>query len=155
MSPLLVSGGCAIVLLVAGGLATPIGHWYRALRKPAWQPPNWLFGPAWTVILGLAAWSAAIAWSAAPTMRRATPSSSSSRSTPPAISLWSPLFFRAAPARLGAGRGRVPMGVAGRADRRSVADLALRGLLILPYFLWVSFAAVLNLTIVRLNRPFG
>jgi tryptophan-rich sensory protein len=28
-------------------------------------------------------------------------------------------------------------------------------LLMVPYLLWVSFAAFLNLTIVRLNRPFG
>ncbi|BCA59738.1 hypothetical protein HMP06_2507 [Sphingomonas sp. HMP6] len=55
MNPLYVSGGCAAALLVAGGLATPLGDWYKALRKPSWQPPGWAFGPAWTIILGLAA----------------------------------------------------------------------------------------------------
>ena len=32
---------------------------------------------------------------------------------------------------------------------------SLASLLLLPYLLWVSFASYLNLTIVRLNRPFG
>lgn len=155
MSPLLVSGGCAIVLLVAGGLATPIGSWYHALRKPAWQPPNWLFGPAWTVILGLAAWSAAIAW-------RAAPDESARHAVIILFAVnaichfaWSPLFFALR-----------------RPDWALVEVVFLWGslvalivglwpispfaaLLILPYFLWVSFAAMLNLTIVRLNRPFG
>ena len=57
--PILVAVGVAVFLGGFGGLMTPIGDWYRDLRKPALQPPNWLFGPAWTTILGLAAWSAA------------------------------------------------------------------------------------------------
>ena len=64
-TPTIVAAGVAIALGVVGGLMTPIGSWYRDLRKPSWQPPNWAFGPAWTVILGLAAWSAVIAWNAA------------------------------------------------------------------------------------------
>ncbi|MFN7158439.1 MAG: tryptophan-rich sensory protein, partial [Erythrobacter cryptus] len=47
----LVAALWAIILGLAGGALTEIGPWYRALRKPAWQPPDWLFGPAWTVIL--------------------------------------------------------------------------------------------------------
>ena len=61
LNPIVVSGSAAIALCVLGGLMTPIGPWYRTLRKPRLQPPNWLFGPAWTIILGLAAWSASIA----------------------------------------------------------------------------------------------
>ena len=52
-------------LLVAGigaGL-TDLTPWYRSLRKPSWQPPDWLFGPAWTVILALASWSLYLALS--------------------------------------------------------------------------------------------
>jgi translocator protein len=36
----------AIILAGAGGLLTDIGPWYRNLKKPSWQPPDWLFGPA-------------------------------------------------------------------------------------------------------------
>ena len=60
----------AIVLAAAWGIAvagcgawlTDISPWYRAIRKPSWQPPDWLFGPAWTVILGLASYSGYLAW---------------------------------------------------------------------------------------------
>ena len=52
-------------MLGIGGLMTTIGPWYRDLRKPVWNPPNWVFGPAWTVILGLAAWSGVLAWAKA------------------------------------------------------------------------------------------
>ncbi|MFN3450511.1 MAG: tryptophan-rich sensory protein, partial [Sphingorhabdus sp.] len=45
----------AVILGGAGGILTTIGPWYRNLKKPSWQPPDWLFGPAWTLILGLSA----------------------------------------------------------------------------------------------------
>jgi benzodiazapine receptor len=146
MNPLYVSGGCAAALLLAGGLATPIGSWYNALRKPSWQPPGWAFGPAWTIILGLAAWSAAIAWTAAPdgAARMAI-----------IILLWSPLFFAL----------RRPDWALGEVVFLWASLVALliglwpishfAALLIVPYLLWVSFAAFLNWTIVRLNAPFG
>jgi translocator protein len=36
-----------------------IPGWYESLRKPAWTPPNWLFGPVWSLLylsMGVAAW---------------------------------------------------------------------------------------------------
>ncbi|UCF41533.1 MAG: tryptophan-rich sensory protein, partial [Gemmatimonadota bacterium] len=44
---------------IIGAVATQPGAWYAALDKPAWTPPNWLFGPVWTtlyVLMGVAAW---------------------------------------------------------------------------------------------------
>lgn len=153
MNPIWVSGGCALVLLAAGGLATPIGPWYRDLRKPPWQPPGWLFGPAWTVILGLAAWSAAIAWKAAPEAHSAIIILFAVNAV--CHFLWSPLFF--ALRRPDWALGEVPF-LWGSLVALLVGLWPLShfaAALIIPYFLWVSFAAFLNWTIVRLNRPSG
>ena len=62
-----IAAGAVIILLAAGGALTRIGPWYRGLDKPGWNPPDWLFGPAWTIILGLAGWAGVIAWEAAST----------------------------------------------------------------------------------------
>jgi len=136
-------------------LMTPIGPWYRTLRKPRLQPPNWLFGPAWTIILGLAAWSASIAWTAAP--NAATRAEVVTLFAVNAVFhlLWSPLFFRA----------RRPDWALIEVVFLWASLVALvvglwpidrfASLLIAPYLLWVSFAAWLNWAIVRLNRPFG
>ena len=43
-----VALGVAFTTGTIGGLLTKLGPWYRALEKPAFQPPDWLFGPAWT-----------------------------------------------------------------------------------------------------------
>ncbi|MGC6331633.1 TspO/MBR family protein [Rhizorhabdus sp. FW153] len=154
-TPIIVAGGGALFLGVLGGLMTPIGTWYRKLSKPTLQPPDWLFGPAWTIILGLAAWSAVTAWNAAPDAAARTNVIILFATNALFHALWSPLFFRAR-----------------RPDWALIEVIFLwsslvalviglwpishfASLLILPYLLWVSFAAWLNYAIVRLNGPFG
>jgi len=63
--PIAVAAVAAIAVAAVGASATDIGPWYQALRKPAWQPPDWLLGPAWTLIYGLIALSGVWAWNAA------------------------------------------------------------------------------------------
>jgi translocator protein len=151
MMPVLISFGVAVFLGVAGGLLTEIGPWYRNLRKPKLNPPDWLFGPAWTVILGLAAWSAVLAWNAAstPDERRLVVLLFGANAL--FHLLWSPLFFKlkrpdwalAEVFLLWASLLALVIGL---------APISLNAsLLIIPYLLWVSFATWLNWQIVRLN----
>lgn len=145
----------ALILGGAGGILTEIGPWYRNLKKPSWQPPDWLFGPAWTVILGLAAWAAVLSWNGA--------SNEAGRMTVIALFaanfvchfLWSPLFFT---------RKRpdwalievVPLWLSVLALCVMLRPFSvLATWLIVPYLAWVSFAACLNFAIVRLNGPFA
>ncbi len=155
IASLLVAGLGALLLAGAGGLLTDVGPWYHALRKPRWQPPDWLFGPAWTVILGLAAWSAALGWVSAPGPGERTLVVVLFGCNALFHLLWSPLFFKLH--RPDWALAEVPLLFL------SVAVLivalapfsVLASALLAPYLLWVGFAAWLNLTIVRLNRPFG
>lgn len=152
--PLVIAGLGALVLSAAGGLLTEIGPWYRDLRKPSWQPPNWLFGPTWTLILGLAAWSAALAWSHARTEGERSLVLTLFLINAAFHLLWTPLFFKFR--RPDWALLEVPLLWLTIAVLVGVlAPISpLASALLLPYLGWVAFAAWLNLTIVRLNRPF-
>ena len=60
--PVLVAAGAALAVAALGSAATDIGPWYFGLRKPSWQPPDWLFGPVWTAIFALTALPGLRAW---------------------------------------------------------------------------------------------
>ena len=152
---MIVAGLATVTVAMAGGLLTEIGPWYRALVKPSWQPPDWLFGPAWTLIFALTAAAGIRAWEASSDAgaRRLVVLSFAVNGVLNAA--WSLLFFKL------------------RRPDWALAEVALlwlsiawlivlcgrrarvAGWLMLPYLAWVSFAAFLNLTIVRLNAPFG
>ena len=153
----LIAAAWAIILGGAGGALTDIGSWYRQLKKPRWQPPDWLFGPAWTVILGLSGWSFYVALMAVPSPEARMMVFTLFGANFVLHFLWSPLFFKL----------RRPdwalmenvflwlsvtalMVVLPRVSGDSFA-----GWLNVPYFIWVSFAFVLNATIVKLNAPFA
>ncbi len=149
-----VAAVCAIAICAIGGLLTEIGPWYRGLRKPSWQPPDWLFGPAWTLILGLAAAAGVLAWQAAETDAGRTLIAALFAANAVFHILWSPLFFRWK--RPDWALIEVPFLwlsvlalVIGLAPFSTTASW-----LVAPYLAWVAFAAYLNLTIVRLNGPF-
>jgi tryptophan-rich sensory protein len=127
-----------------------VDGWYQQLNRPDWTPPDWLFGPVWTVLyatMGIAAW---MVW-----RRHGLAGARGALSVfllqLVMNALWSVQFF-----------GMQRPGLA-------LAELlllwlailgtvmlfwhknALAGLLLLPYLAWVSFAGALNLAIWQLN----
>lgn len=145
----------AVILGLAGGLLTRIDGWYFNLRKPSWQPPDWLFGPAWTVILGLAAWAFVIAWRETTTADGQSILIALYAANGLFHFLWSPLFFTAK--RPDWALREVPfLWLSVLAMVVWLAQLStLASLLVVPYLLWVAFAAALNWKIVQLNAPFA
>jgi len=149
-----IGGGVALLVAFAGGMLTVVGPWYEGLRFPSWRPPNWLFGPAWTLIFICIATSGILAWEGAETDAQRNWLIALFAVNGVFNVLWSAFFFRVQ-----------------RPDW-ALADLVLLWLSILalvvatfrisetagwfmcPYLAWVSFAGVLNFTIVRLNWPF-
>ncbi|TGZ06786.1 TspO/MBR family protein [Streptomyces rhizosphaericola] len=136
---------CYAVAGVGAAASGDAGSTYAALDRPAWAPPGWLFGPVWTVLYGTIA---VAGWLVA---RRPAPGRR------PALvawgvqlalnALWTPLFFAAE--QYGAAFLDIALLLAAvlttallaaRVDRRAA-------LLLVPYLLWVGYAAALNLSL--------
>jgi translocator protein len=152
--PIVAAALSAAFVATLGGLNTVLGPWYYALRKPSWQPPDWLFGPAWTLIFALAAICGVTYW-------RHERHADRRRQVLAAFALngflnmlWSLLFFRLqrpdwALYEVGALWLSIVLLIV--LTRRASA---LAASLLIPYLLWVSFASFLTWTIVSLNGPF-
>jgi translocator protein len=126
------------------------GAWFEQLEKPAWQPPNWLFGPVWTVLYALMAVAAWMVWKRY-----------GFRGAPVALglfalqlvlnALWSWVFF----GLQRPGLAFVEITVLAVVLTATVVVFWRRrmvaGLLLLPYLGWVLFASALTATIWRLN----
>jgi translocator protein len=151
---LVLAGFLAASFLVAavGGLFTSMGmpDWYMALEKPAFNPPSWVFGPVWTALYAMMAVAAWLVWREAG-FRGARPAFVA-YGVQLALNLaWSGIFFGLREP----GWALVEI-VALWAAILATMVLFFRhsrpaGLLLVPYLAWVSFAAVLNGAIWRLN----
>lgn len=149
-----VSAVVAIVVAVMGGVFTEIGPWYQRLKNPSWKPPDWAFGPIWTVILVMATVSSALAWEAAPDGAARFLIAAVLAINSVLNIAWSYIFFKM----------KRPDWALIEVALLWLSILSLivvlgyysrtAGLLMVPYILWVSTAAVLNFRIVQLNGPF-
>ena len=153
--PVLVAAGAAVLVAGLGGAATDIGPWYFALRKPSWQPPDWAFGPAWTVIYALTALAGVRVWNAMRPGRARARAMGWFALNGVLNVLWSVLFFALHRPDWALGEVIpfwlsivVLIGVAWNVSRTA-------GWALVPYAAWVLFAGILNLAVVRLNAPFG
>lgn len=127
--------------------ARSVLEWYPGLRKPPWTPPNWVFGPVWTVLYGMMAVAGWLAWR-----------DERSRTTTLVFLLqlllngaWSWLFFGLRRPDL-ALVGVVLLWLAIVATITAFWKISrLAVILFVPYLAWVTFAAFLNRAVVRLN----
>jgi tryptophan-rich sensory protein len=144
-------GWLALCFAAAGTAAfVSPGGWYAGINKPAWNPPAWVFGPAWTflyVTMAVAAW---LVWR-----------EGGWRNQGKALglfvlqwalnALWTPLFFGlhrpglALIDILALWLAILATLIAFWRVRRAA------GILLLPYLAWVTFATALNFTIWRMN----
>jgi translocator protein len=128
--------------------------WYEELRRPDWAPPGWVFGPVWTLLyltMGVAAW---LVYDA--------PRSGLRRMALALFAvqlalnfLWSPVFF--ALRQIGWALAEMALLWVAVGATMAVFFKVRRaaGLLLVPYWAWVTFAAVLNFALWRLNRGAG
>jgi benzodiazapine receptor len=128
-----------------------VGTWYATIQKPPFTPPGWLFAPVWTLLYLLMGISFFLIWRkgvAGPVARNAVVLFGLQLAL---NVLWSAFFF---------GLRNIFLGFAvivllwaaillTMAFFRLVSGTA--AYLLIPYLLWVSFAAVLNFSILRLN----
>jgi tryptophan-rich sensory protein len=137
-------------LASASGAVFMPGEWYAGLEKPSFNPPNWVFGPVWTLLYLLMGVSAWLVW-----RRRGF---SGARFALGVFLLqlalnaaWTPVFF-------GAHMPGVALVVILAMWAAILATMlavrphsVLAAALLAPYLLWVSFASVLNFELWRLN----
>ena len=149
--PILIAALAATSVAVLGALSTELGPWYRGLRKPSWQPPDWLFGPVWTFIFAAAALAAILYWRSDASVPQRERMLAAFAGNAFLNVLWSLLFFRLKRPDW-ALIEVVLLWLSIVLMMFSVADKSRASLILLvPYLCWVGFAAYLNLTIVRLN----
>ncbi|WP_127129373.1 TspO/MBR family protein [Pseudoflavitalea rhizosphaerae] len=146
----------AIAIPVATGLiaswftAQSVDTWFRTLNRPSFAPPNWLFGPVWTVLYVLMGISLYIIWKQPPGVQKEKALFIFGLQL--ALNfLWSFLFFYL------------------KNPAAALIDIILLWILIIvmltrfyrlkpiaawlniPYLLWVSFATALNYAFWQLN----
>ena len=150
--------GLAIFLgicLGAGGLGaiatTPeIDGWYRTVAKPPWNPPNSVFGPVWSTLFVMMAVAAWLVWRPAGFIAAKVPLLLFTVQLALNVA-WSWIFFGLHQP----GWAFVEIVILWAAIAVTMRAFFLRsqfaGWLLVPYLAWVSFAAVLNFAIWRLN----
>lgn len=140
--------GAAVATASSGAIFSP-GAWYAGLAKPRWNPPDWLFGPAWAVLFCAIAVAGWLVWRAA-------------GFGPALIAYAVQLVLNAAWSWLFFGLRRPDLAFCELCLLWLSIALCIAlflpvsgtaALLFAPYLAWVTFAGVLNFTLWRLNRP--
>jgi translocator protein len=153
LSKLLISVvGCQLV----GFAGVPftiyaIPSWYATLNKPFFSPPNWIFGPVWTLLYFLMGVSFYLIWKQSWKKKKIATAGKYFLAQLGLNFIWSPIFFGLRAPLLGL-VVIVAMWVLIVMTLKKFYPLSkLAFYLLIPYLLWVSFATILNAAIVVLN----
>jgi translocator protein len=158
ISLLLVLTACYLVSFI-GSIATmqSIQGWYQALAKPAWNPPQWLFGPVWTILYGMMGVAAWLVWR--------TPAEEARASRKVALllfgiqlalnGLWSWIFFGWRELQWAFVEILVLLAFIVATTVMFAKINRVAAWLMVPYIAWVAFASVLTFEIWRLNTGPG
>jgi benzodiazapine receptor len=134
-----------------GALATlQAQSFYSQLAQPAWAPPPWLFGPVWGALYAMMAIAAWLVWRTGGF--RANRIALSLFLVQLALnSLWSWLFFTWLLGALAFADIVFLWGLIAATIVSFWRVRPLAGALLIPYLLWVTFAAALNFSVWQLN----
>jgi len=140
---------CEFAGIIGSAFTMPaINSWYRDLNKPFFNPPNWVFGPVWTIIFVLMGVSLYLVWN----IGKKTVKAKKIFALQWVLNIfWTVIFFKFH-SLLFAFIEILFLCVAifwTIIEFYKVSRAA--AYLLLPYIVWVSFAAVLNLSILILN----
>ena len=129
-----------------------VGTWYAAINKPAFNPPDWVFGPVWIVLYTLMGVSAFLIWKE-DTKNKAVKNALIIFLLQLIVNvLWSIAFF-GAHSILGGLIIIIILFILIALTIKSFHKVSkTAGNLLIPYLLWVGFAAALNISIWLLNR---
>lgn len=145
-----------IVCQLAGAIgsfftAPSISTWYATLEKPFFTPPDWAFAPVWITLYLLMGISAYMVWNKGLGKREARVAMAAFGVQLVLNSFWSVAFFGMRSPLMGL-IVIAALWIAILATITKFMRISRKaGLLLLPYILWVSLAAILNLSIVMLN----
>jgi len=151
-------GVVAIVLAVvatAGAAswitALSVRDWYPGLAKPTWTPPAWVFGPTWTILYGAMAVAASVAW-----VNRWRCADACAPLAAFAVQLllnlaWTAFFFGLKSPLLGFLDICLLWVAIGVTVTQFFLVSRVAGWLMVPYWIWVTFAGALNAAIVLMG----
>ena len=132
-----------------GGVAR--SDWYESLAKPVFMPPDWLFGPVWTLLYGMMAISLFLVWRQGWDPPRVKIATVVFLAQLIVNAIWSPVFFGLKMP----GLALIVIIILWLLIFLTVALFAklsrLGAWLLVPYLAWVTFATVLNGSILHLN----
>ena len=144
---------CLAVGIVGSVFTSPaIPTWYMSLNKPIFNPPNWIFGPVWSLLYILMGISFYMIWEKRKKNKNAANAIKLFAVQLVLNAVWSPIFFGAKNLFLSL-IVIIFMWFAILKTIRAFAKVnKTASYLLYPYIAWVSFASVLNFSIWMLNK---